>query len=439
MLNNLTEELVSRISDSKNEPEWMLQHRLKCLKIFDETPEPEIGVDLSGLNLNDIDLYLESEKKVTKNWNEVPEEIREDFEALDIPIDEQAGLSGVGLQYDSELVYENLGMIFKNLGIVFMSLNEALRNEEYADIVREYFMKLVKPENYKYAALHGAVWSGGVFVYIPKGVSVSLPIQAYYRFNAPGAGQFEHSIIIVDEGASLEFIEGCSAPKYNVANLHIGCVEFFIKKNAHLKYGSVVNWSKNMYNLTTKCLLAEEGAKIEWISGVFGCKTSVLCPKIILGGENASLNYNGVTMADFSQDQNSGVRVEFLADNCTAHINSKSISQNGGKNVFRSFIKSSKDLLNCASYTNCESLLLDSESSSDAIPNYEVYDGIEVSHEAKVGRISAKKINYLATRGISEEMAEKLVVCGFIDSVSSELPFEYAQEMNKLIRQKVRK
>ena len=433
----LNRALIDKISDNKHEPEWMRKHRLRCLELFDSMSDSQVAADLSGLNLNDINLYLEPKQNIASDWSEVPNEIKKDFESLEIPIDERKILSGVGLQYDSELVYENLGTTFKDLGIVFMSMSEAILNKKYSKVVREHFMQLVRPENYKYAALHGAVWSGGVFVHIPRGLSVSLPIQAYYRFNAPQAGQFEHSIIIVDEGASLEFIEGCSAPKYNVANLHIGCVEFFVEKNAHLKYGSVVNWSKNMYNLTTKCLRAEENANIEWISGVFGCKTSVLCPKIILNGNNASLDYNGVTMADSGQDQNSGLRVEFRADNCRAHVNSKSISQNGGKNTFMSFVFCAYNIANCVSFTNCESLLLDSESYSGTIPNYVAGDGIEISHEAKVGKISEEKINYLATRGISEDVAKKLIVRGFIDNVSSELPVEYAQEMNKLIRQKV--
>lgn len=437
MTKQLNEDLINKISSRKNEPDWMRLLRLKCFRFFEKMKDPDLGVDLSGLNLDDINLYIKSDIKTVDNWSDIPAEIKKEFELLGISVTEQAELSGIGLQYDSELVYRDLSERFSNLGIVFMSLDEAIQDPNYSDLVKCHFMKLIKPQTYKYAALHGAVWSGGVFVYVPKNTSVALPIEAYYRFNAPQAGQFEHSIIIVDEGASLEFIEGCSAPKYNVANLHIGCVEFFVKKNAHLKYGSIVNWSKNMYNLTIKCLSADENANIEWISGVFGCKSSVLCPKIILKGKNASLDYYGITLADAGQDQNSGLRVDFKSDSCSAHILSKSISQNGGKNCFRSYIYGNNEIANCVSYANCESLLLDSVSNSVAVPNYSSCDGMEISHEAKVGCIDESKVSFLATRGIDETTAQKLIVRGFIDDISNELPFEHAHEMNRLIQQRV--
>lgn len=432
----LSRDLILQISAEKNEPAWMKEHRLQCFDSFLMQKMPSIDADLSGLDLSNLELYINSRHRTVNSWDEIPPEIRSDFEILGIPEAEQKSLSGVGLQYDSKLVYENLKNAFAEVGIVFMGIEEAIKNPEYADIIRKHFMKLVRPEAYKFAALHGAVWSGGVFIYVPKGVIATLPLQAYYRFNAPGAGQFEHSIIVVDEDASLDFIEGCSAPKYNVANLHIGCVEFFIKKGAHFKYSSVVNWSKNMYNLTTKCLHAEEGASIEWVSGVFGCRTSLLCPKIILE-KNAKLDYIGITMSGADQDQNTGVRVEFRGDNCSSHIISKSISQNGGKNVFRSFIKNLPNARGCTSFMNCDSLLLDSYSNVDAFPNYDTDSGVEVSHEAKVGKISEEKINFLRARGLSEKQAQGLIVRGFIDDVSRELPLEYAQEMNKLIRVEV--
>ncbi len=429
----LTKELILQISAEKNEPEWMRDYRLQCFDNFLKLETPDVDVDLSGLDLENLDLYINKKHKTVDTWSKIPEEIRRDFELLEIPEAEQKSLSGVGLQYDSELVYRNLKTAFSEAGIIFMGIDEALKDKRYEKLIRGHFMQLVKPDTYKFAALHGAVWSGGVFIYVPRGVSVTLPLQAYYRFNAPGAGQFEHSVIIVDEDASLDFIEGCSAPKYNIANLHIGCVEFYIKKNAHLKYGSVVNWSKNMYNLTTKCLHAEEGARIEWISGVFGCKTSLLCPKIILE-KNAVLDYIGVTMSGEGQDQNTGLRVEFRGDNCSSHVLSKSISQNGGKNTFRSFIRNDSKTNNCTSYMNCESLLLDSQSSANTFPNYDTDCGVEVSHEAKVGKISEKKIAFLNARGLSDGKARGLIVRGFIDDISRELPLEYAQEMNKLIR-----
>jgi Fe-S cluster assembly protein SufB len=340
----------------------------------------------------------------------------------------------VGAQYDSELVYHNVKDEVAEQGVVYTDMESALKGE-YADMVHEYFMKLVTPHDHKFAALHGAVWSGGSFVYVPKGVQVSIPLQSYFRLNAKGAGQFEHTLIIVDEGASLHFIEGCSAPKYNVANLHAGCVELFVKKNAKLRYSTIENWSKNMYNLNTKRAIVEENGTVEWISGSFGSHVGYLYPMSILKGKGSKMEFTGVTFAGAGQNLDTGAKVVHMAPDTSSYMNTRSISKSGGISTFRSSVVVQKGATNAKSAVSCQSLMLDSESRSDTIPAMDIRTkDAAVGHEAKIGSISDDAVFYLMSRGMSEEDARALIVSGFADNVSKELPLEYAVEMNNLIR-----
>ena len=292
----INRQIIEQISELKHDPDWMHEFRLNCLEIFDELNYPDWGPDISGLDLNNISSYIKPSTRMVASWEEVPDEISKTFEDLGIPEAERDGLAGVGAQFDSELVYHNVKQAVSEQGVIYSGIEEALTGD-YADLVHDHFMKLITPHDHKFAALHGAAWSGGSFVYVPKNTSVTLPLQSYFRFNAPGAGQFEHTLIIVDEGGELEFIEGCSAPKYNIANLHAGCVEIFVGKNAYVKYSTVENWSKNMYNLNSKRALVEEGGKIEWVTGSFGSRVSMLYPMAILNGRGAQMEYTGVSLA----------------------------------------------------------------------------------------------------------------------------------------------
>ena len=317
---------------------------------------------------------------------------------------------------------------------VYTDMESALKGE-YADMVRKHFMKLVRPNDHKFAALHGAVWSGGSFVYVPKGVSVEIPLQSYFRLNAPGAGQFEHTLIIVDEGADLHFIEGCSAPKYNVANLHAGCVELFVGKNARLRYSTIENWSKNMYNLNTKRAIVEEGGRIEWVSGSFGSHVSYLYPMSILNGRGAHMEYTGITFAGQGQNLDTGAKVVHNAPETSSYMNARSISKSGGISTFRSSVTIAKAATGSKSSVSCQSLMVDDISRSDTIPSMDIRTrDANVGHEAQIGKISDEAVFYLMSRGLSEEDAKALIVSGFADNVSKELPLEYAVEMNNLIQ-----
>ena len=361
-------------------------------------------------------------------------DIKETFDRLGIPQAERKSLAGVGAQYDSELVYHNVKDEVAEQGVIYTDMESALHGE-YADMVKEYFMKLVTPRDHKFAALHGAVWSGGSFVYVPKGVHLSIPLQSYFRLNAKGAGQFEHTLIIVDEGASLHFIEGCSAPKYNVANLHAGCVELFVKKNAKLRYSTIENWSKNMYNLNTKRAIVEEGGTVEWVSGSFGSHVGYLYPMSILKGKGAKMEFTGVTFAGNGQNLDTGAKVVHAAPDTSSFMNTRSISKSGGISTFRSSVVINKNAKNSKSAVSCQSLMLDSISRSDTIPAMDIRTkDAAVGHEAKIGSISDDAVFYLMSRGMSEEDAKALIVSGFADNVSKELPLEYAVEMNNLIR-----
>ena len=431
----LTPAIVEEISQKKGDPEWMRGFRLHSLEVYNKLPLPSWGPPLDGLNMDDIVTYIRPKAKMSAKWNDVPDDIKNTFERLGIPKAERESLAGVGAQYDSEVVYHNVREEVRRQGVVYTDMESALKSDKYGPLVKKYFMKVVPPQDHKFAALHGAVWSGGSFVYVPEGVKVEIPLQSYFRLNAPGAGQFEHTLIIVSEGADLHFIEGCSAPKYNVANLHAGCVELVVGKNAHLRYSTIENWSKNMFNLNTKRAVVDEGGTIEWVSGSFGSHVSYLYPMSILKGEHSRMEFTGITFAGKGQSLDTGAKVVHMAPNTYSNINTKSISKDGGYCAYRSSVKIMPDAYGCKSSVSCESLMLDDISGSDTVPVMDIQnDDVEVGHEAKIGRISDDAVFYLMSRGISEQDAKNMIVTGFAEPVAKELPVEYAVEMNNLIK-----
>ncbi|MDU3489619.1 MAG: Fe-S cluster assembly protein SufB [Clostridiales bacterium] len=429
----LTADIVKKLSEEKNDPEWMREFRLRSLDIYNKTEVPEWGPSIDELNMEEIVTYVRPNTKMSADWNEVPDDIKNTFDRLGIPQAEKDSLAGVGAQYDSELVYHNVKDEVSELGVVYTDMESALTGE-HADLVKKHFMKLVPPSDHKFAALHGAVWSGGSFVYVPKGVKLEIPLQSYFRLNAPGAGQFEHTLIIVEEGAYLHFIEGCSAPKYNVANLHAGCVELFVGKGATLRYSTIENWSKNMFNLNTKRALVDEGGKIEWVSGSFGSHVSYLYPMSVLNGKGAKSEFTGVTFAGNGQNLDTGCKVVHNAEDTHSFVNTRSISKDGGVSTFRSSIVINNQAKHSRSAVSCQSLMVDNISRSDTIPAMDIRTQYaDVGHEAKIGKISDDEVFYLMSRGLTEEDAKALIVSGFADNVSKELPMEYAVELNRLI------
>ena len=428
----LTPEIIKEISKQKNDPEWMTEFRLKALETYNKLELPTWGPDLSELNMDEIATYVRPKSKMADNWEDVPEEIKDTFDKLGIPEAEKRSLAGVGAQYDSEVVYHSMKKELMEQGVIYTDMETAVR--EYPELVKPHFMKCVPVTDHKFVALHGAVWSGGSFVYVPKGVKVDIPLQSYFRLNSPESGQFEHTLIIVEEGASLHFIEGCSAPKYNKVNLHAGCVELYVKDNAYLRYSTIENWSKNMLNLNTKKAIVGKNAQIDWVSGSFGSKISMLYPMSILNGEGAKTEYTGISFAGKGQNLDTGFKVIHNSPNTSSLINSKSISKNGGAATYRALVRINENSKNSKCSVSCESLMLDDISRSDTIPVNDIRtDDVEFSHEAKIGKISDQSIFYLMSRGLSEEDAKAMIVRGFADPISKELPIEYAVEMNNLI------
>ena len=432
MEKGLNEDIVREISKRKNEPEWMLKIRLDALEIYNKLELPTWGPDLSDLKMDEIATYVKPKSGLNTSWDDVPEDIKNTFDKLGIPDAEKRSLSGVGAQYDSEVVYHSIKDELIKQGVIYTDMESAVR--DYPEIVKEHFMKCVPISDHKFVALHAAVWSGGSFVYVPKGVKVDIPLQSYFRLNSPESGQFEHTLIIVDEGASLHFIEGCSAPKYNKVNLHAGCVELYVKDNSYLRYSTIENWSKNMMNLNTKKALVGKNAQMDWVTGSFGSKVSMLYPMSILNGDNSKTEYTGITFAGGGQNLDTGFKVIHNGKNTSSVVNSKSISKDGGACTYRSLVRITENAENSKCSVSCESLMLDDISRSDTIPVNDVRtDNVEFSHEAKIGKISDKEIFYLMSRGISEEDAKAMIVRGFAYPISKELPVEYAVEMNNLI------
>ena len=428
----LNEDIIREISKEKDEPSWILDIRLKALEYFNKSKDPDWGPDLSILNIDDIATYVKPKVNNKRSWEDVPDDIKKVFDKLGIPEDEKKSLAGVGAQFDSEVVYHNIQESLTKQGVIYVNFDEAIKL--YPDMIKEYFTKAVPLNDHKYVSLHYALFSGGSFVYIPAGVHVDIPLQSYFRLNEKGAGQFEHTLIIVDEGATLEFIEGCSAPGYNELNLHAGCVELFVKKGARLNFNTIENWSRNMLNLNTKKCIVEEDGEINWIMGSFGSKISMLYPMVLLNGNKSSCSYTLISFAGKDQNLDTGLKVIHNAPNTKTFVDSRSISKDGGICTFRSNIYVGKKADNAKLSLSCSSLMLDSISKSDTIPvNTIENDTVEFSHEASVGKISDEVIFYLMSRGFSEEEAKGLIVRGFAEPIAKSFPVEYAVEMNRLI------
>ncbi|MBI5392596.1 Fe-S cluster assembly protein SufB [Candidatus Woesearchaeota archaeon] len=430
----ITEDVVRMISKKKNEPDWMLQKRLRGLQLFNDMPLPTWGPDLSKLDFSKISYYAQADEKAEANsWDDVPEDIKKTFEKLGIPEAERKSLSGVGAQYDSEIVYHNLKKEWEEKGVIFENMDIAV--QKYPELVKKYFMTSCVPVgDHKFAALHAAVWSGGTFIYVPKNVQVTVPLQAYFRMNAAGLGQFEHTLIIVDKDAEVHYIEGCSAPHYSKNNLHAGCVEIYVHKGARARYSSVENWSKNTYNLNTKRAVVDKNATMEWVNGNLGSGVTMLYPCAILRGEYARADFIGIAFAGKDQNQDTGSKVIHLAPNTSSTIKSKSISKDGGITTYRGLLKIIKGAKNIKATVQCDALLLDKESKTNTIPYMEIKEHtVDVAHEATVGKISEDDIFYLMSRGLTEEDARKMIVSGFIEPITKQLPGEYAIELNRLI------
>lgn len=428
----LTEEIIKNISKEKDEPSWVLDLRLKALNLYNKLSNPDWGPDISYLDINKIATYVKSVDKQNNSWDDVPDNIKNVFDKLGIPESEKKSLSGVGAQFDSEMVYHNLEEKLKKMGVIYTNFDTAIK--EYPELIKEYFTKAVPINDHKYIALHYALFSGGSFIYIPKGVKLDMPLQSYFRLNAKGAGQFEHTLIIVDEDSSLQFIEGCSAPGYNELNIHAGCVELFVKKNAYLRFSTIENWSRNMLNLNTKKCYVEENGKIEWIMGSFGSKVSMLYPLSVLNGNNAKCEFTSLSFAGKGQNLDTGLKVIHNALNTSTIVKSKSISKDGGICTFRSNIVVNKKAKKSKLVLSCESLMMDSISRSDTIPVNTIKNSdVIFSHEASIGKISEEAIFYLMTRGLSMDEAKSLIVQGFAEPISKVFPVEYAVEMNRLI------
>jgi len=430
---SLTEDIIKEISKDKDEPSWMLEKRLEAFHLYLKKPLPNWGPKFEKLNLHKIIYYISPTVLEKNNWNELPKDISQQFEKLGIPKAEREYLGGVGAQYDSGIVYHSIKESLKKQGVIFENMDTAIKL--YPDLVKKYFMTNCVPVNdHKFTMLHGACWSGGTFIYVPKNVKVSLPLQAYFRMNKEKGGQFEHTLIIADEGSHVEYIEGCSAPQYNFSSLHAGCVEIFVMKDAKVKYSSIENWSKDVFNLNTKKALVFERGEIEWLNGNMGSNTTMLYPTSILLGEGAKSESLSIVMAGENQNQDTGAKTIHLAPNTSSIIKSKSISKNGGIATYRGFVHIGKKAKNSFVKVTCDNLILDDKSQSIAIPVNKIENqDVEISHEAKVGRLSPKEIFYTNLHGFDKYASERIIVGGFANEVVKKLPLEYALELNKLI------
>lgn len=429
----LRREVVEDISRQKGEPEWMLAKRLQALELFLAAPLPGWGADLSTLDFAKLTYFVRPDAPEAKAWREVPPEIRETFDKLGIPQAEIDMLAGVGAQFDSDTIYHNLKAEWADQGVIFANMDEALR--EYPELVEKYFMTTCVPtHDHKFAMLHGAVWSGGTFIYVPPGVKVTIPLQAYFRMNAAHGGQFEHTLIIADTNAELHYIEGCSAPRFDVQSLHAGCVEIHVMEGARVRYSSIENWSRNTYNLNTKRALVDKNGVMEWVNGNFGSGVTMLYPTSILRGNNARSDYLGIAFAGKGQVQDAGAKMIHVAPGTRSSIVSKSISKDGGKAVYRGYVRIAPKAVGAKASVVCDALLLDSASSSDTFPTMKVEnDASTVVHEATAGKIGDEELFYLMSRGIDAGEARRMVVNGFVEPLVRELPLEYAVELNKLI------
>lgn len=429
----VTEETVRNISSTKNEPAWMLEKRLQALELYTKATMPTWGPDLSRLDLENITYFVRPDAVESTKWEDVPDEIKKTFDRLGIPEAEKKALAGVGAQYDSEIIYHNIKEDLKKQGVIFENMDVAVH--EYPELVQKYFMTQCVPINdHKFVMLHAAVWSGGTFIYVPKGVKIALPLQAYFRMNAERGGQFEHTLIIADEGSEVQYIEGCSAPRYTTSSLHAGCVEIFVHKNARVRYYSIENWSKNTYNLNTKRALVDEDGVIEWINGNMGSGVTMLYPSSILRGRGAKSDSLGVAFAGPGQYQDTGAKAIHVAPDTKSTIRAKSISVGGGVSSYRGLVKVARYAENADVSVSCDALLIDDHSESHTHPVMNIAaEDTTIAHEATVGKIGDDELFYLESRGLSQEQAMQMVVAGFIEPIVKALPLEYAVELNRLI------
>ena len=429
----LNEDIVRQISQLKNEPEWMLEFRLKSFRAFQKMPMPSFGPDLSMLDFDSYTYFTRMANGETKSWDEVPETVKNTFQKLGIPEAEQKYLAGVSTQYESEVVYHNMLKEVEEKGVIFLSTDMGLKL--FPDLFRKYFGTVVPITDNKFSALNGAVWSGGSFVYVPKGVHLEKPLQSYFRINNEKSGQFERTLIIVDEGADVHYVEGCTAPTYSKESLHSGVVEIIVLKNGKCRYSTVQNWSTNIINLVTQRAICYEGASMDWIDGNVGSGTNMKYPAVILAGEGAKGTCISIAVAGKGQYQDAGSRMIHLASNTSSTIISKSIVKGGGTVNYRGTVRHHKNAKNCRSHVECDTLILDEQSYSDTIPNNEVKNNTSyIEHEATVSKISEDQLFYLMSRGISEKDATQMIIMGFIEPFSKELPMEYAVELNQLIK-----
>ncbi len=428
----LSEAVVCAISAHKDEPEWMRRYRLRSLEAFRRKQMPNWGADIGDIDFDGIYYYAKPVEEQQRSWDEVPDDIKETFERIGIPEAERKFLSGVGAQYDSEVVYHNIRNDLEELGVVFCDPETAVR--EHPDIVREYFGTVIPFGDNKFAALNSAVWSGGSFVYVPKGVKVEIPIQAYFRINSENFGQFERTLIIAEEDSFIHYIEGCTAPVYTTDSLHSAVVEIIAKRGARVRYSTIQNWSGDVYNLVTKRAVAYEGATVEWVDGNIGSKRTMKYPAIYLMGEGAHGEILSIAFAGKGQEQDTGGKAVHLADNTTSIITSKSISKDGGIASYRGLLKVGENVRNAKSHVVCDALILDDRSESNTYPYMEIgSDEVSVEHEARVSRISEDQLYYLMSRGLNEQEASMMIVNGFLDPLVKQLPMEYAVELNRLI------
>jgi len=428
----LDEDIVREISWMKEEPDWMTQLRLKAYHTYLKRPLPRWGTDLSDLDLDDIYYYIKPTEKQERSWDDVPDDIRNTFERLGIPEAERNFLAGVGAQYESEMVYHNIKKDLEEKGVIFLDMDSGLR--EHPDLVREYFGSVVPAEDNKFSALNTAVWSGGSFIYVPPGVHVDLPLQAYFRINARNMGQFERTLIIADEGSFVHYVEGCTAPTYSTDSLHSAVVEIIAKKGARVRYSTIQNWSHNVYNLVTKRAVAHEDATVEWVDCNLGSKVTMKYPAIWLKGARAHGEILSIAFAGKGQVQDAGGKIVHAAPNTTSVVTSKSISKQGGRTTYRGLLKVVPGAVGSKSNVVCDALILDEHSASDTVPNIEIQEeNVSIGHEATVSKVSEEQLFYLQSRGIDEHQAATMVVSGFIEPIVKELPMEYALEMNRLI------
>ena len=427
----INREIVAQISEMKNEPSWMLDFRLEAFKIFESKPMPKWGGDIA-LDFQDIYYYLKPTSEQGKTWDDVPQEIKDTFDKLGIPEAEKKYLAGVKAQFESEVVYGSLQEDLGNKGVIFTDTDTAVR--EHPELLREYFGKIIPSTDNKFAALNSAVWSGGSFIYVPPGVKIDFPLQAYFRINAEQMGQFERTLIIVDEGAEVHYVEGCTAPMYTTESLHSAVVEVMVKKNARCRYTTIQNWANNIYNLVTKRAMAYENALMEWVDGNLGSHLTMKYPAVYMMEPGARGEILSIAFSSTGQHQDAGAKVVHCAPNTSSRIISKSISKNGGRSSYRGLCKVEKGATGCKSNVVCDALILDSDSRSDTYPYIEVEEqDVQIEHEASVSKIGEEQLFYLMSRGLTEAEASSMIVSGFIEPLIKELPMEYAVEMNRLI------